>query len=227
MRAWAAAAGLLAAGCVSVLPDVGPAPQIYRLDGSSAGGVRAASLEAVEQSDVTVMVAEPMAPRALSTDRIAVVMGGGTLSYAAGSRWNERAPRVIQERILRAFEDDGRIAAAVRPEDAVQSRYEVRLDLLRFEAVYRDGDAAAPTVVAELRGKLIDRQSRDLVASMRFEAERRASDNRMGAIVVAFEMAMDDVGRTVVDWTLAADAASPSGEGGRPQRSDRAASSSR
>jgi cholesterol transport system auxiliary component len=226
-----AAAGLLAAGCVSVLPEAGPAPEIYRLEGEMRDARVAALADgAPVRGDLTVLIPEPLAPRALATDRIAVIMTGEQISYAAGARWNERAPRVVQECILTAFEEDPRVRAAVRPEDGVQSRYEVRLDLRAFEAVYRDGAGAAPTAEVSLRAKLVDRQTRELLASSRIDAEQRAEDNRMGAIITAFAGAMDDAGRRVVAWTVE-ETSSPGraagGVGPSAQPSVNAASSSR
>jgi cholesterol transport system auxiliary component len=221
---WAAAAGLVLAGCVSVLPDAGPAPEIYRLSSASAPVTRAsAAPDSAGREGVTVMVSEPVAPRALSTDRVAVVMNGDHLSYAAGARWNERAPRVVQERILSAFEADPRVAAAVRPEDAVTSRYELRLDLLRFDAVYDNGPTAAPNVFVEMRAKLIDRATRQLLDTTRLTTTQRAEQNRMGAIIDAFDGAMDEVGARLVAWTLESEGRAAAGS----QASASAASSSR
>ena len=100
--------GLLLSGCVPVLPEMGPAAQIYRLDGEGGAATLAAESAAVQPAaeDLTFLVPEPIAPRALATDRIAVNMTGEHISYAAGARWSERAPRVVQDRVLSAFEDD-------------------------------------------------------------------------------------------------------------------------
>jgi cholesterol transport system auxiliary component len=165
---------------------------------------------------MTILVAEPLAPRALSTDRIAVVMEGDRLSYAAGARWNERAPRVVQDQLITAFEDDGRVRAAVRPDDGVASRYEVRLDLMRFEAVYTDGAEGAPTVEVAVRAKLIARDDRELLASTRFAASRRAAANTLGAIVDAFDAALDETSGEIVSWTIEAAAAQPSEDDSGP-----------
>lgn len=205
----AVAASVLVAGCVNVLPQAGPAPQIYRLEGAPQAAMSAAVASAAH-AELTIVVPEPLASRALSSDRVAVMMGGDHLSYAAGARWSERAPLVVQDHVLRAFEDDGRIGAAVRPEDGVQTDFELRLDMIRFEAVYRDGEAAAPTAMVELRAKLVDRRSRDLLASRRFDAEATAGENRLGAIIAAFDGAMNQISPALVDWTLTSAAAQPS-----------------
>lgn len=227
------AAGLLAAGCVSVLPEVGPAPQVYRLDNngaSAASPMRMAVADAVAipaESDLTLTVMDLIAPRALNTDRLAVITADGHLSYASDARWNERAPRVIQERMITAFEDDGRVRAATRSEDGVLTRYELRLEVRRFEAVYDNGDEAAPVAVVSLRGKLVDRRTRDLTGSVRIEAEARASANRIGDIVAAFSDALGDASGQVVDWAVEADLARDAPAEREAQSAASAASSSR
>jgi cholesterol transport system auxiliary component len=217
MRLLTITAAFMATGCVSVLPEAGPAPQVYRLDGGAppATAMRAAAFDAetvAPSPGLTVTVMNLMAPRALTTDRLAVMTSDGRLSYASDARWNARAPDLVQERLLTAFEDDRRIEAATRAEDGVPTRYELRIEMLRFEADYKNGDQAPPVATVGFRGKLIDRRTRDLVASTRFEAEAPASENRVGAIVTAFDAAMADASRAILDWAVEAHEARPAEE---------------
>jgi len=215
-------------GCISVLPDAGPPPDVYRL-GMFSPRIVALAPSRIETGVETgfepgeagngwvVMVPPPMAARALNTDRIAVSMSEGRVSYAAAVRWDEPAPRVVQEAVIARYESDGRVRAAVRPEDGVKGTYELRLDLRRFEAVYADGEGAAPTVEVRLRARLILRENRHLVATSSFSASTRASENRMSAIVDAFQSALDEVTGDVVAWSLeAGDAASEVEAGDEP-----------
>ena len=223
-----------AAGCVSVLPEAGPAPEIYRLNDGTAELARSSVGDAAAPSaDWALSVPEPIAPSALATDRIAVVTGGAGISYAAGARWSESAPRMLQERVLTAFEDDAGVRAAVRPEDGVATRFELRLELLRFEAVYPAGGAGAPTAQVSVRAKLVDRDDRVLAASRRLEANRRADANALGDIIAAFDAASSEVSRELARWTAVsgedylADSADGGTDGGAAQPSASAASSSR
>jgi len=204
----AGAASVALAGCVSVLPGAGPAPDVYRLGMTPQGAVvrvAQASNGAEHRASPmgwVVMVPTPLAPRALNTDRIAVSMSQGRVSYAAAARWDEPAPRLVQEVVIVGLEADPRIRAAVRPEDGVQGAYELRLDLRRFEAVYAHGDAAAPTVEVRMRARLIHRDNRELAATTQFSASARASENRVSAITAAFDRALDEVTGQLVTWTV-------------------------
>jgi cholesterol transport system auxiliary component len=223
-----AAAGLmLATGCVSVLPEAGPAPHVYRLAGGRATlGAASAGLPA-GAGGLALTIADVLAPRALSGDRIAVITEDGRISYAAGARWNEQTPEIVQERMLAAFEDDPRASVVTRPEDGVATPYEVRIELMSFEADYANGDDAAPQARVEARAKLIDRRTRALVASRRFEIVRPTTENRIGPIVAALDDAMSTLSGEIVNWAVAAAAEPERSEPPGPQPSDSAASSSR
>lgn len=214
----AGTASVALAGCVSVLPDAGPAPDVYRLGMSPQGAVVRVAQASNEVDRVApmgwvVMVPTPLAPRALNTDRIAVSMSQGRVSYAAAARWDEPAPRLVQEVVIVGLEADPRIRAAVRPEDGVQGAYELRLDLRRFEAVYANGDAAAPTVEVRMRARLIHRDNRELAATTQFSASARASENRVSAITAAFDRALGEVTGQLVSWTIDASDDAHDGEG--------------
>ncbi|MGD2134380.1 MAG: ABC-type transport auxiliary lipoprotein family protein [Maricaulaceae bacterium] len=213
-------ASAAAGGCVSVLPDTGPAPDIYRLStGPQAATTRLQAQGAeMERLDWGVTVQTPTAPRALATDRIAVVRGGEQISYAADARWSAPAPELIQASVIDAFENDGRLSAAVRPADRVPTRYELRTDMMRFETVYAEPEMTdAPSVALDLRARLIERGSRRLVATRRITTQTPAPENRMGAITETFSRAIDDAARELVDWVIEEGGIAPEGEDSEAQ----------
>lgn len=197
------AAGL--GGCVSVLPDAGPAPDIYRLSAPMNDAARsAATLSASERLPWGIVVTAPSAPRALATDRIAVVRDGEHVSYAADARWSAPAPQMLQDYLIEAFEADAQIAAAVRPDDLVSTRFELRTEIIKFESVYPDDTmSGSPSATLSLRARLVDRQSRELVATRRIDVAEPADDNRMGAITEAFGRALEQASGQIVDWAVA------------------------
>lgn len=193
----------LAAGCISVLPEAGPAPDVYRL--AAGGGTATIAAVGADARDVAegpiITVPTPLAARALNTDRLAVVTDGNMISYAAGARWDETAPHVIQEAVITRLEADPRFGAGVRPEDSVVGDYELRLDVRRFEAVYEDGADAAPTIHVVARMRLVRREARALLGADEIAVAVPASQNRVSAIVAAFETALDRVTAQAADWT--------------------------
>jgi cholesterol transport system auxiliary component len=77
----------------------------------------------------------------------------------------------------------------------------LRLDVRNFEARYDDGAGAAPTVVVRVHAALTRDRNRSLVSEQVFEARIRAGDNRVSAIVAAFDHAVGDVLGQLVAWT--------------------------
>lgn len=193
----AAASGGLA-GCVSLIPEGGPPPQIYRLSPPAAEPVPGPAA----RRPWTVEVATPTAPRALAADRIAVSPDGAEIAFAAGARWSEPTPQLLQSVMVNAFDADGRVLAAVRPEDGVRASCDLRLEIEAFEAVYLDGEDAPPTVAIRVRARLINPSTRTLTATSVFEVMEPADEARLRAIVASFETAVQAVASTVVDWTL-------------------------
>lgn len=193
--ATAGLAAVLLAGCVSLLPEAEPV-SVYRLS----------SPEPQEWSgrDWTIVEIEaPMAPRGLSGDSIAVVASGQSISYINGVRWISPAPSLLQGLIIDTFNATQPGLAPARPDDGVRADYELRLDMRQFEAVYDQGQSAAPAVRVRLAARLIAEDGRRFVGARVFSAEVRASANRTGAIVDAFDRAASEISREIAGWTAA------------------------
>jgi cholesterol transport system auxiliary component len=90
--------------------------------------------------------------------------------------------------------------------------YILRLDVRNFEARYDHGPKAAPTVLVRVRAAMT-RGTDKQVAEKIFEASVPASDNRVSAIVPAYDKAVAQVLKQIVAWTD--EQAVPSG-GGTP-----------
>jgi cholesterol transport system auxiliary component len=80
--------------------------------------------------------------------------------------------------------------------------YALRLDVRNFEARYDAGPDAAPTVVVRVHAAL-NRADQSIVGEQMFEAKATAADNRVGAIVAAYNAALGEVLGKIVGWTQA------------------------
>ena len=87
-----------------------------------------------------------------------------------------------------------------KPGEAAKADYSLRVDVTRFEAVYDQGPKAAPMIVVSLRVALT-KADRTLAGSDLIEAQVRASDNRVSAIVEAFDQAVGQALNGLVAWT--------------------------
>jgi cholesterol transport system auxiliary component len=78
--------------------------------------------------------------------------------------------------------------------------YALRIDVRTFETHYDAGPKDAPTVVVRVHAALT-KSDQSGVGEQEFEARVPAADNRVGAIVRAYDKAVDDVLGKIVAWT--------------------------
>jgi len=188
-----AASAFALSGCISLLPEAEP-NALYRLSNHvPAEGI-------VDHDAPVVRIARPVAPRALASDRVALDTGEGRLAYMAGVNWVSAAPVLVQELVIDTFDRRSSALVAARPDDGVASSWDLRLEIRRFEAVYDQGDNAAPRIDVSIRARLIDTGNREVSSVRTFEASQRADANRQPRIIDAFSRASSDVSRDLVDW---------------------------
>lgn len=206
--AWAAGAAALAlSACVSLLPKSDPA-HLYRF-GAGAGPAQAA-LTASETSPQTsaatagqalgVFYANSAFPQESAGDRI-LTLTGGKAAYLAETRWVAPASTLWNQAVATAFEGSP-VRLIARGEPAVAD-YVMRLDVRNFEARYERGPEAPPTVVIRVRGVLTRGTDSALTSERIFEERLTASDNRVSAIVEAYDQATEAVLAEVVAWANA------------------------
>jgi len=190
---------LLMGGCSTLIFPTPEPAAFYRLEPPAPAPLSAPPAAA----PVSVLVPRPEAPRALAGDQIVIKQPDGTLAYAANVRWVDPIPGLIQDATVSAFEEGPSWLRAARPRDGVAPAYELALEVRRFEAAYRSGADAAPTVDVAISARLVRTRGRELVAVSRFDAERRSGGNRTGAIVDAFNSAMGEVNGALLEWAAA------------------------
>ncbi|MGK0265872.1 MAG: cholesterol transport system auxiliary component [Maricaulis sp.] len=186
---------LSVSACVSLLPETA-ASAVYRLSSP-------APLAWTGEARTVVEIVSPQAPRGLAGDEIAIQMADGHIAYMASSRWIAPAPRIVQTLVVDTFNATPSSLAPALPEDGVRAQYELRLDLREFEAVYDQGDGRAPLIRVRLGARLIASDGRRLAGSNVFIGEARASANRVGDIVAAFDQAATQVSQELASWTAA------------------------
>ncbi|MEY2919116.1 MAG: hypothetical protein RL261_421 [Pseudomonadota bacterium] len=192
--ACASAVALLLAGCAGNLlkSDAAP-PDTFRLGAAAAAGAASASTTQ-PASALAIAVARPRAAAAIDTDRIAVHSAGNRFDYYSGARWAETASQMLQENLVSALTATSRFGGGVMTAPArVPTELLLDVELRRFEAVTAGADAAsagaAPVVHVQVQASLIDTRRAARVTSFVSEASVPASENRLGAVVAAFDLA--------------------------------------
>ncbi|PMR77469.1 ABC-type transport auxiliary lipoprotein family protein [Billgrantia endophytica] len=147
----------------------------------------------------TLRLATPRAGGLLDGSRIVVVPAPNQPQVYQGVRWSDASPVLLRDRLIDAFQEDGRVSRLVHADTPLSADLELTSDLRAFQSEYRNGH---PEVVIRLDARLVDASSQQLVASRRFTHRRSADDTTIPAVVDAFGTAADQLSRELVDWTV-------------------------
>jgi cholesterol transport system auxiliary component len=185
VRFVAAGTALALVGCSGGLRSNAPAVQAWALDPPAVVAAAAGAAGAAG----TLRVLLPLAAPGLDGDRIALLRTNRSLDYYAANRWSGRVPELVQALALDTLRAAGSYRA-VQPESAPFSYDEtLQIEVRDFQAEY--AAAAAPVAKVTLVCTLGRRSDRAVLATFRLEGSAAAADNRMHAIVAAFDAALD------------------------------------
>lgn len=143
-------------------------------------------------------IGRPQASLVLDSTRIAVVPQGSEISSYKGARWSDPAPALLRDRLLEAFQADGRFAALSSAEQHLQSDFVLAGNLLAFQSEYRDGK---PEVVIRFDARLVRADTQRVAASRSFVVRQPSRTVEVPAVVDAFGQASDQLAGQLVEWT--------------------------
>jgi cholesterol transport system auxiliary component len=144
-----------------------------------------------------LLVELPVAAAPIDSRRVAIRIGSAEYGVLRELRWSEPAPQLWQSLLVRAIEDDGRLAAG-RASDSLFGDERLLGELRAFE--YRRDSSS---VVIEFHAKRVGLAQR-VVASRSFQAEVPVTDSTPEAVIEGFQRAAAQLLPPLLDW-LAAD----------------------
>ncbi|WP_444677659.1 ABC-type transport auxiliary lipoprotein family protein [Halomonas sp. E19] len=184
-----------AAGC-TLVPQRTPLALYTLPDGT----VPPAHANAARQDTRTLRIDTPQASGLLDSARIVVVPTPHQPQVYEGARWADDMPRLLRNRMLDAFQADGRLSRLVHDGAALVADFELASDLRAFQSEYHAG--RAPQAVIRLDARLIDARSQQLLASRRFEQRHHAQSEALPDVVTAFGAAADQLTLELVAWVV-------------------------
>jgi len=187
----AAAVGL--SGCLGGLLGGGDPAQLYRFGGPSASG----GVAEVTGARTAVTLAPIDFPQAAGGDRILTVTGAEA-AFVKEARWVSPAEQLFAESLERAFEARSQRVRLLSRGESGSSTVTLDVDVNAFETRYEGG---VPTVLVDLDARLVRFPERAVVAERRISMARPASENRMTAIVAAYDEALAAALEQLVTWT--------------------------
>jgi cholesterol transport system auxiliary component len=145
-------------------------------------------------------ITKPNAARLVDSPRINVRPTPGELEVYRGVSWSQPATDILEDTLVRAFEDSGKIAGVARLGTGSRADYKLTIDLRRFESDYAGG--SVPSATIELNAKLLHITDQRIAASRTFLIAEPAASTDIPAVAAAFEKALQKTTHDLVGWTL-------------------------
>lgn len=178
-------------GCA--LMKSAPAPETYDISAPrNFAGLRSGTR-------AQILVKEPTSLKALNSQNIVVKPAASVITYLKGAQWSDALPKMVQIKLVEAFENTGRSGAVAKPGDGLVIDYQILTAIRAFEVAVNGGNK---TAVIEFSVRLLrDRNGRVLKSNV-FLAKVPFSGGKNDDYVAALDRAFDQVAREIVIWVL-------------------------
>jgi len=188
---------LFVAGC-TILQSKAPPQQIYFLRATGLeGGNGSAGPHAAQPAHASdgagplpsILVSRPSADPGLGSELIMLIRSDNRLDYFAASRWAADLPEVVETLAIDTLRESGNWSAVHESPSPYLADYLLDINIRRFEADYTASTNGVPRVNVVLDCTVAHRRGRDVITTFVAEAAVQASENRLAAVVAAFEQA--------------------------------------
>ncbi|WP_082181863.1 ABC-type transport auxiliary lipoprotein family protein [Aestuariivita boseongensis] len=151
-----------------------------------------------------IVVEEPTATAAVSTDQIAVQPTALRVQYLPVARWVDRAPLIVQSLLIESFENSNRVPAVGSSGIGLRADYYIATDIREFQAVVPAdvGPDAPLQIQVRLNIKLIDAREDRIIGSRSFEEFYPSLSDNPNDVATAFDEALGSVMKDAVEWSI-------------------------
>lgn len=140
-----------------------------------------------------ILVKVPTALKFIDSERIIVRPSPSVITYLEGAQWGDTVPRMIQSKLVEAFENTGTSGATAKPGDGLVIDYQLVSDIRRFEVL--NGVATI-----EISIKLLTDRSGLVRETRIFKSSSRSAGQSADNYVAAFDAAFNDLANNIVRW---------------------------
>jgi cholesterol transport system auxiliary component len=178
----------LAACAGSLFKNKIPPPTMYLL--SAGAKAAAADSSAGNSSPTELAVLRPRVRAGLDTDRIAALYPDRSMDYFANVRWSGPLDEVLQDLAVQEIHSNPGLRNVSADASVFSSAYWLEIEIADFQAEY-PASGGPPTVHVHLQARLGSSADRRVIARFEPNIYEAAADNRMSAIVAAYNRAAD------------------------------------
>lgn len=157
-----------------------------------------AAAEGPSAKNRQILVAQPSALKALDSEQIVIRPSPSELQYLAKAQWSDSLSKMVQAKLVQAFENTGRLGGVGRPGEGLAIDFQVATDIRSFEIQTSGGNRA----VVEISAKLLNDRNGTVRAQKVFRAAVPVGGTGNTAFVKALDTAFAAVTADIVGWTL-------------------------
>ncbi len=154
----------------------------------------------------SLSVSEPKASNVLDSEKVLVRPTPVLIQYYSDIIWSDRIPKLIQRRVIQAFEDSKRLRSVGARADGFDSQYDLVLEIRDFQiepSLLVNKTANKPLrVKVVVFAKLISERSAKVVRSTRITKIVEIKTETRENIALAFNDAFKQMSVDLVKWTL-------------------------
>jgi ABC-type uncharacterized transport system auxiliary subunit len=177
----------LAACAGSLFKNKAAPPTMYML-GATRKTPAAAAPGDIVPAELAVL--RPRVRAGLDTDRIAALYPDRHMDYYADVRWSGPLDEVLQDLTVQQFHVNPELRNVSADVSVFASAYWLEIEVMAFQAEY-SAAGGPPTVHVHFQARLGNSGDRHVLARFEPDVREAAADNRMSAIVDAYNRAAD------------------------------------
>lgn len=147
-----------------------------------------------------ILVPEPTAVKALDSEQVVIRLSGVEIQYLSKARWGDRLPKLVQAKLVEAFENTGRIGGVGKPGEGLAIDFQVVTDIRAFQVETNGGQHAH----VEISVKLLNDRNGTVRAQRVFSATSPVKGGGNRDYIAALDRAFAQVSAEIVAWTLKA-----------------------
>jgi cholesterol transport system auxiliary component len=145
-----------------------------------------------------ILVTEPTALKSLDSEQVVVRVSPSEIQYLANSQWGDRLPRMVQSKLVEAFENSGKLGGVGKPGQGLAIDYQVVTDIRSFEVDTSGADVAN----VEISVKILNDRNGTVRAQQVFRASAPVSGSDSRSFIAGLDRAFAIVGAEIVEWSL-------------------------
>jgi cholesterol transport system auxiliary component len=144
-----------------------------------------------------ILIPTPTALSAIDSNQIVVRVSGSQLQYLAKAQWSDKLSRMVQSKLVEAFENSGKVGGVGVPGQGLAIDYQVVTDIRTFEI-----NTVQHAAVVEISAKILNDKTGTIRTQEVFRQVVPTSGTTNDAYVKSLDKAFASVSAQIVDWTL-------------------------